>query len=113
MALSKGDRLGPCEILARVGVGGMGEVSKARDARLDRMVPVRSSTISTFSGLRKKLARSRLLITPDICQLTVRRRPDYLVLFVEGSRRGAFSIPGACVREAQPAREEGDLWAAG
>ena len=38
MPLSAGDKLGPYEILSRIGAGGMGEVWKARDTRLDRIV---------------------------------------------------------------------------
>ena len=38
MALSSGDKLGPYEILAKLGEGGMGEVWKARDSRLNRPV---------------------------------------------------------------------------
>jgi len=38
MPLSSGDKLGPYEILSAIGVGGMGEVYKARDTRLDRTV---------------------------------------------------------------------------
>ncbi len=41
MPLSVGDKLGPYEILASTGAGGMGEVYKARDARLDRNVAVK------------------------------------------------------------------------
>ena len=41
MPLSQGDRLGPYEIIAPIGAGGMGEVYKARDPRLDRMVAKR------------------------------------------------------------------------
>ncbi len=38
MPLSVGDRLGPYEILAPIGAGGMGEVYRARDSRLNRDV---------------------------------------------------------------------------
>src|SRR5688500_1272416 len=41
MRLAAGTRLGPYEILAPIGAGGMGEVYRARDARLDRDVAVK------------------------------------------------------------------------
>ena len=41
MTLSAGTRLGPYEILAPIGAGGMGEVYRARDAKLDRDVAVK------------------------------------------------------------------------
>jgi eukaryotic-like serine/threonine-protein kinase len=41
MSLAPGTRLGPYEILAPIGAGGMGEVWKARDTRLDRIVAIK------------------------------------------------------------------------
>ena len=38
MQIASGTRLGPYEIVSRIGSGGMGEVFKARDTRLDRTV---------------------------------------------------------------------------
>ena len=39
MPLSAGTRLGSYEILAPIGAGGMGEVYRARDTKLDREIP--------------------------------------------------------------------------
>ncbi|HVH55732.1 MAG TPA: protein kinase, partial [Vicinamibacterales bacterium] len=41
MTLTSGTRLGPYEIVAPLGVGGMGEVYKAKDTRLDRTVAIK------------------------------------------------------------------------
>ena len=43
MPLAAGTRLGPYEILARIGAGGMGEVYRARDPRLHRDVAIKVS----------------------------------------------------------------------
>jgi serine/threonine protein kinase len=41
MALTTGTRLGPYEIVAPIGAGGMGEVYRARDTKLDREVAIK------------------------------------------------------------------------
>src|ERR1700683_5039782 len=41
MALTAGTRLGPYEILAPIGAGGMGEVYRAKDTKLDREVAIK------------------------------------------------------------------------
>ncbi len=41
MAITNGARLGPYEVLAPIGTGGMGEVYRAKDMRLDRIVAIK------------------------------------------------------------------------
>src|SRR6266436_478500 len=85
MPLSAGTRLGPYEILALVGAGGMGEVYKARDTRLDRTVAIKVSQ-EQFSDRFEREARAVAALNhPHICQL-YDVGPNYLVMeFVEGA----------------------------
>src|SRR5579863_1221123 len=67
MPLSPGDKLGPYEILASIGAGGMGEVWKARDSRLARDVAIKVSA-ERFSERFEREARSVAALNhPNIC----------------------------------------------
>ncbi len=73
MALSTGTRLGPYEILTTLGAGGMGEVYKARDTRLDRTVAIKILTGSLAANpqFRERFEREARTISqldhPHIC----------------------------------------------
>ena len=96
MSLSPGTRLGPYEIVARLGAGGMGEVFKARDTRLDRIVAVKVST-EQFSDRFEREARAVAALNhPHICTL-YDVGPNYLVMeFVDGKPlAGPLPLPEA------------------
>ena len=84
MSLTAGTRLGPYEVLSVIGAGGMGEVYKARDNRLDRIVAIRKN-IGPFSERFEREARAIAKLNhPHICSL-YDVGPDYLVMeYVEG-----------------------------
>lgn len=85
MSTATGNRLGPYEILEPIGAGGMGQVWKARDPRLDRIVAIKRSQ-ERFSDRFEREARAVAALNhPNICQI-YDVGPDYLVMeFVEGS----------------------------
>src|SRR5260370_25336168 len=96
MPLSAGDKLGPSEILAPIGAGGMGEVYRGRDARLNRDVAIKVST-AEFSERFVHEARSIAALNhPHICQI-YDVGPNYLVMeFVEGAPlKGPLSLEKA------------------
>jgi len=69
MHLAPGTRLGPFEIIASIGVGGMGEVWKARDTRLDRAVAVKVSK-GQFSERFEREARAIAALNhPNVAQI--------------------------------------------
>jgi hypothetical protein len=94
MALTKGTRLGPYEIVSALGAGGMGEVYRGRDTRLDRLVAVKvlGEKVVGQPEWRQRFEREARIIAgfnhPNICQIfDVGREQDieYLVMeFVEG-----------------------------
>src|SRR5271168_463475 len=84
MPLSAGTRLGPYEILARIGAGGMGEVYRARDPRMGREVAIKISAERFSDRFSREVHAVAALNHPNICQL-YDVGPDYLVMeLVEG-----------------------------
>lgn len=93
MALPPGARLGPYEVVAPLGTGGMGEVYAARDTRLDRTVALKVSQ-EQFSDRFEREARTvSALNHPNICQL-YDVGPNYLVMeLVDGAPIGGVESP--------------------
>src|SRR5271168_3450473 len=84
MPLSTGDRLGPYEILAPIGAGGMGEVYRAHDSRLNRDVAIKVSHAQFTERFTREARSIGALNHTNICHL-YDVGPDYLVLeYVEG-----------------------------
>jgi serine/threonine-protein kinase len=83
-AWTPGLRLGPYELLSPVGAGGMGEVWKARDTRLGRLVAVKRLKPGHGERFQREARAIAALNHPNICTLHD-VGPDYLVMeFVEG-----------------------------
>jgi Tol biopolymer transport system component/tRNA A-37 threonylcarbamoyl transferase component Bud32 len=99
MSLSTGTRLGPYEILTPLGAGGMGEVYKARDTRLDRTVAIKvlPEHLSQKPQLRERFEREARAVSslnhPNICTLhDVGQQDgiDYLVMeYLDGETLAA------------------------
>jgi eukaryotic-like serine/threonine-protein kinase len=104
MSLAPGNRLGPYEVIAPIGAGGMGEVYKGRDTRLDRFVALKvlPTDIAAHPELRQRLEREARAISslnhPHICALyDVGQQDaiDYLVMeYVEGETLAARLTKG-------------------
>ena len=84
MPLSAGEKLGPYEILASIGAGGMGEVYKARDTRLERIVAIKVSKENFSERFEREAKAIAALNHPNICHLHD-VGPNYLVMeYIEG-----------------------------
>ena len=84
MALAAGTRLGPYEILAPIGAGGMGEVYRAHDARLGRDVAIKFSHENFTERFEREARAIAALNHPNICHL-YDVGPNYLVMeLIEG-----------------------------
>jgi Tol biopolymer transport system component/tRNA A-37 threonylcarbamoyl transferase component Bud32 len=94
VALKAGDKLGPYEVVARIGTGGMGEVYQARDTRLNRTVAIKilRARLADNAESRDRFEREARMIAslnhPHICTLHDighHGGMDYLVMeFLEG-----------------------------
>ena len=107
MTLTAGTRLGPYELVAPVGAGGMGEVYRAKDTRLDRTVAVKvlPAHLSASAESRQRFEREAKTISqlshPHICALYDVGREgetEYLVMeYLEGEtladRLGKGALP--------------------
>jgi eukaryotic-like serine/threonine-protein kinase len=84
MPLSAGDKLGPYQILAPIGAGGMGEVYHAHDSRLNRDVAIKVSNAQFTERFTREARAIAALNHTNICHL-YDVGPDYLVMeYVEG-----------------------------
>ena len=105
MTLSSGTRLGPYELVAAVGAGGMGEVYRAKDTRLDRTVAVKvlPAHLSSSAESRQRFEREAKTISqlshPHICALYDVGREgetEYLVMeYLEGETLSERLLKGA------------------
>src|SRR5579863_5099010 len=96
MPLSTGDRLGPYEIIEPIGAGGMGEVYKARDTRLERIVAIKISNERFTERFEQEARAVAALNHPNICTLHD-VGPNYLVMeYIEGeSPKGPMPLDEA------------------
>src|SRR5262247_4134572 len=104
MTLPAGSRLGPYEIVAPIGAGGMGEVYKARDTRLERTVAIKvlPEHLSKSEEIRQRFEREAKTISqlshPHICALYDVGREgetEYLVMeYLEGETLSERLVKG-------------------
>lgn len=107
MPFYSGERLGHFEIVSPIGKGGMGEVWKARDTRLNRDVAIKSSKAGFSGRFQKEAEAIAALNHPNICTLHDVGQ-DYLVMeYIEGPTlaeridRGAVPVGEALAIAAQ------------
>ena len=82
--IAPGTQLGPYCIEARIGAGGMGEVYRARDTRLNRLVAVKVSAAQFSERFEREARAIAALNHPNICQI-YDIGPNYIVMeFVDG-----------------------------
>ena len=107
MALASGARLGPYEIVSPLGVGGMGEVYRATDTRLERVVAIKvlpdgvTASPQTLERFQREARAASALNHPNICTIyDVGTDPPFIAMeLLEGEtlqqrlRRGPMEVP--------------------
>jgi len=102
MSLIPGTKLGPYEIVAPVSAGGMGEVYKARDTRLDRTVALKASKTEFSERFEREARAIAALNHPHICQLYDVGSNFLVMEYIEGSRlKGPLPLDQALKYAAQ------------
>ena len=103
MSLAPSTRLGPYEILAPLGAGGMGEVYRARDPRMGRHVAIKVSSERFTDRFSREVHAVAALNHPNICYI-YDVGPNYLVMeLVEGPTLAEHIQQGAIpLKEALP-----------
>jgi len=96
LPLSAGQKLGPYEIFSQIGAGGMGEVWKARDTRLDRIVAIKTAKTGFSERFEREARAMAALNHPLICQIyDVAASPEGLGYLVMEYVKGA-PLKGPC-----------------
>src|SRR5438128_9758020 len=129
MTITSGTRLGPYEVIAPIGAGGMGEVFKARDTRLDRSVAIKVLPAELAENAQFKIRFEREARTisqlnhPHICTLYDVGHDggvDYLVMeLIQGEtlaarlQRGPLPVDQIVALAAQIASALGQAHGAG
>jgi serine/threonine protein kinase len=85
MTLAPGDRVGPYEILLRIGAGGMGEVWRARDPRLDRVVAIKTAKAHFSERFEREARAIAALNHPHICQIYDVGSAYLVMEYIEGA----------------------------
>ena len=105
MPLAPGTQLGPYEVVSPIGAGGMGEVYRARHAKLERDVAVKVLP-ATVAGDRESLAR----FEREAKAVAALSHPNILSIFDFGTHDGvatpswSFSTARHCAADSRPAR---------
>src|ERR1043166_1944985 len=95
MSVAPGARLGPYEIVSRLGAGGMGEVWRARDTRLDRSVAIKVVPPELAHRFEREAKAISQLNPPHICVLHDVGETSLVMELLDGETLAARAARGA------------------